>query len=227
MDVEERGSSRKEIGGSTQEEVPEPGGDGGHSAATVQRRLNVQMKTMGPSSPALLSFLSNPEARRHLLTISAPESITLSAQQLQAVQGSVFGSLRNKLASQPTTAALQELPRAIVLELPGNPPPSLQYSLQPRASHRLQLHGREFSYRLIGLIMYQLDVHFVADVYDPCEARWLRFDGMEAGGRATPIEPTEGRMTHRGGRYFPVLAVYVCEQQPSGQAPQPVAMARC
>ena len=29
MDVEERGSSRKEIGGSTQEEVPEPGGDGG------------------------------------------------------------------------------------------------------------------------------------------------------------------------------------------------------
>ena len=109
MDVEERGSSRKEIGGSTQEEVPEPGGDGGHSAATVQRRLNVQMKTMGPSSPALLSFLSNPEARRHLLTISAPESITLSAQQLQAVQGSVFGSPRNKLASQPTTAALQEL----------------------------------------------------------------------------------------------------------------------
>ena len=76
--------------------------------------------------------------------------------------------------------------------------------------------------------MFQKGVHFIADVYDPREAKWLRFDGMNAGGRGMPIEPSAGRITHNGGRYFPVVAVYVCDRPPAPapQVPQHVVMER-
>ena len=70
-------------------------------------------------------------------------------------------------------------------------------------------HGR---YRLIGLLMYRKGYHFIADVLDPCEVCWLRYDGMDANGVGQPIECTGGAVRHRGGRYYPTMAVYAKER---------------
>ena len=65
------------------------------------------------------------------------------------------------------------------------------------------------SYRLVGTLMYARGYHFFADVLDPREWRWLRYDGMVADGVAQPVTPTGGAMWHRGKRYYPTCVVYV------------------
>ena len=52
-----------------------------------------------------------------------------------------------------------------------------------RAPTRAQLLNRvgglaQGTYRLVGVLMYARGYHFVADVLDVCERRWLRYDGM-------------------------------------------------
>ena len=49
------------------------------------------------------------------------------------------------------------------------------------------------------------------DVIDPRERRWLRYDGMVAGGVGQPVVPTGGATMHDDHRYYPTLAVYVRE----------------
>ena len=67
------------------------------------------------------------------------------------------------------------------------------------------------SYRLVGMLMYAKGYHFFADVIDPRERRWLRYDGMVAGGVGQPVVPTGGATMHDDHRYYPTLAVYVRE----------------
>jgi hypothetical protein len=90
-----------------------------------------------------------------------------------------------------------------------------------RAPTRAQLLNRvgglaQGTYRLVGVLMYARGYHFVADVLDVCERRWLRYDGMVADGVGQPIEPTGGAMMHGHGcgrRYYPTLAVYAREAE--------------
>ena len=67
------------------------------------------------------------------------------------------------------------------------------------------------------MLMYAKGYHFVADVLDPRERRWLRYDGMvhslsdcPHSGVGQPVEPTGGAMMHGvpRKRYYPTLAVY-------------------
>ena len=60
------------------------------------------------------------------------------------------------------------------------------------------------------MLMYAKGYHFVADVLDPRERRWLRYDGMVHSGVGQPVEPTGGAMMHGvpRKRYYPTLAVY-------------------
>ena len=57
------------------------------------------------------------------------------------------------------------------------------------------------SYRLVGVLMYARGYHFFADVLNPREQRWLRYDGCVAGGVGQPVEPTGGAMRHGQHRY--------------------------
>ena len=96
-----------------------------------------------------------------------------------------------------------------MLELPDDPPVGLPYDLLPAAVRTLVVGGVvQWSYRLVSILMYAKGYHFFADVLDPRERRWLRYDGLVADGVGQPVEPTGGAMRHGQRRYYPTLAVY-------------------
>ena len=66
------------------------------------------------------------------------------------------------------------------------------------------------SYRLVGVLLYSHRYHFIADVYDPHELRWLRYDANFNGGIGVTIEPPSGRPEHKGHSYYAVALAYVC-----------------
>ena len=55
--------------------------------------------------------------------------------------------------------------------------------------------------------------HYMADVFDPREQCWLRYDGMDADGVGQPVRCTGGAVRHRGGRYYPIMVVYARERE--------------
>jgi hypothetical protein len=161
--------------------------------------------------------------------------IPVTAEELIAAEGDAFAALDAKLNRpdvQPrardcrkcskrsrflwkplTSIASDGPPELIQLELPDNPPPALPYKLRPSEVRTLSFEGEDHGrYRLIGLLMYRKGYHFIADVLDPCEVCWLRYDGMDANGVGQPIECTGGAVRHRGGRYYPTMAVYARER---------------
>lgn len=71
-------------------------------------------------------------------------------------------------------------------------------------------------YRLVGLLMYSKGHHFFADVLDPREHSWLRFDGMVASGAGLPVKSMGRAVMLRGKRYYPTLVVYVRERATEG-----------
>ena len=101
-------------------------------------------------------------------------------------------------------------PKVIVLELPDAPPSDLHYLLRPTEMRDLSIGGQLIGkYMLVALIMYAKGYHYFADVLDPHERRWLRYDGLLAQGVGQPIAPTAGAQIDRGGtRWYPILAVY-------------------
>ena len=122
------------------------------------------------------------------------------------------------LEQQQTSVPADGAPSLISIELPDAPPAGMPYDLRPDAEPRTLTVGglAQGTYRLVGVLMYARGYHFVADVLDVCERRWLRYDGMVADGVGQPIEPTGGAMMHGHGcgrRYYPTLAVYAREAE--------------
>jgi len=154
--------------------------------------------------------------------------------ELQAAQGDPFAAFQAKLSAgrSPTnpgqaaclhasssririsSTSAGETGSLIALQLPDSPPDALQYRLCAGDDQVLTTANVTASYRLVGVIMYQKDVHFVTDVRTPCGEGWLRFDGMIANGVGRPTEPPVGRVTHGAGRYFPYLCVYALVPSP-------------
>ena len=159
--------------------------------------------------------------------------IVVSASELAAAAGDCFGALDAKLNSpgrqatarlcphchmrgrcleQPHTSVDADgAPSFILVELPDDPPRGLPYNLQPNCSPRPLVVGgvTHSSYQLVGMLMYSKGYHFFADVLDPCERRWLRYDGAVAGGVGQSIEPTGRAMRHGGRTYYPTIVMYV------------------
>ena len=162
-------------------------------------------------------------------------SIVLSAAELTDAEGDCFAALeakvnqpgkqkrqracphckqRSRFLEQPHTSVVADgAPTLLLLELPADPPAGLPYDLRPSAAPRPLVIGGavQGSYRLVGMLMYAKGYHFFADVIDPRERRWLRYDGMVAGGVGQPVVPTGGATMHDDHRYYPTLAVYVRE----------------
>ena len=61
--------------------------------------------------------------------------------------------------------------------------------------------------------MYSKGFHFFADVRDPGDGLWWRYDALSEGGEAARTTAPSGTTTHTTGgatrQYFPVLLVYV------------------
>jgi len=169
-----------------------------------------------------------------------PTAITLSAAELTDAGGDCFVALQAKVNTpgkqeqrlkracphckldshfleQPHTSVVADgaAPTLLVLDLPGEPPADLPYDLRPSAEPRQLVIGGSVqgSYRLVGVLMYAKGYHFFADVIDPRERRWLRYDGRVAGGVGQPVVPTGGATIHGKDRYYPTLAVYVMDTQ--------------
>ena len=162
-------------------------------------------------------------------------SIVLSAAELTDAEGDCFAALEAKVnqpgkqkrqracphckqrscfLEQPHTSVVADgAPTLLLLDLPADPPAGLPYDLRPSAAPRPLVIGGavQGSYRLVGMLMHAKGYHFFADVIDPRERRWLRYDGMVAGGVGQPVVPTGGATMHGGHRYYPTLAVYVRE----------------
>jgi hypothetical protein len=95
-------------------------------------------------------------------------------------------------------------PLFILLELPDRRPRGLTYNLRADTLKRLAVDGADASYKLVGVLMYKHCVHFHADVLDPCEGQWLRYDGMDEDGVGQPLPSPQGA----DGDYYPVLVMY-------------------
>ena len=79
-------------------------------------------------------------------------------------------------------------PTLLLLDLPADPPAGLPYDLRPSAAPRPLVIGGavQGSYRLVGILMNAKGDRFFADVIDPRERRWLRYDDMEAEASDSP-----------------------------------------
>jgi hypothetical protein len=66
-------------------------------------------------------------------------------------------------------------------------------------------------YQLIGVMLYKLDTHYIADVYDATYG-WVRYDAYEpADGVGQRVQPPTGRTQHThglSGEYYPVELLY-------------------
>lgn len=92
------------------------------------------------------------------------------------------------------------------------------YSLRPHDLHTLSWLAEAPAYRLVAVLYYQRNTHFIADVLDPRDDCWLRFDGMDPRyhGRGVPVAAPTGRTSHLGGSYFRVVVVYVLNHPDAG-----------
>ena len=115
-----------------------------------------------------------------------------------------------------TGVATDGVPDFIALELPDRPPRSLAYNLHPAVDHQLAINGDLIgNYKLISVIMYKTDEHFIANVFDKRTNRWICYDGIAPNGLGEPIEAevvARGRTKYlhgHKGEYFPVAVAYV------------------
>ena len=61
----------------------------------------------------------------------------------------------------------------------------------------------------MGVLFYSHNYHYIADVYDPFEERWIRYDAISNGGIGVAVAPPTGRLDHRDHAYYPVALAYV------------------
>ena len=95
----------------------------------------------------------------------------------------------------------------VLLELPDAPAPDRPYDLRPSEVRQMPLHSA--SYRLVGVLFYAHKYHYIADVHDPFEERWVRYDANFNGGIGVAIQPPVGRARHEGCDYYPIALAYV------------------
>ena len=173
----------------------------------------------------------------HTILSQIPVFNLISVAEIKQSEGDPFAALMAKINTAQTTNTAQTclhcgatehmnkvprtsfescgVPEFIRLDLPERDPPS-RYNLGPDEDHVLCIQGVPVTtYRLMGVILYKLDAHYITDVYKQRERCWVRFDGYEpANGIGQCVRlPARGygHVHHRfglEGRYYPVLLVY-------------------
>ena len=95
----------------------------------------------------------------------------------------------------------------LLLELDDSPSPSRSFTLRPEEAREMPLHNA--SYRLVGVLLYAHSYHYIADVLDADEGRWIRYDANANGALGVPVEAPTGRAHHQDDPYYAILLAYV------------------
>ena len=160
-----------------------------------------------------------------------PPFVSLDTREIKAAGNDPFAALSTKLNTvtshlrvtkciscqkqepHDVHCIINDAARAIMLELPGSPPPRT-YSLRATEARELNVDGRSLGmYRLVGVLLYKAGAHFIAEVLDHRTRDWIRYDAYGATkGRGQRVEPPAGRVQHTHGlrgSYFPISLIYV------------------
>ena len=65
------------------------------------------------------------------------------------------------------------------------------------------------SYRLVGVLLYSYKYHYIADVLDADEGRWIRYDALSNNAIGCAVEAPTGRDVHNRNEYYAIALVYV------------------
>ena len=124
-----------------------------------------------------------------------------------ACEGDTACSHRRRQAQAICSASGAAPADVVLLELPDALPHDRPYHLRPTEARELPLHGA--TYRLVGVLLYAHNYHYIADVHDPVDASWVRYDANANGGIGTPVAPPVGLTHHHGHVYYPIALAYV------------------
>ena len=65
------------------------------------------------------------------------------------------------------------------------------------------------SYRLVGVLLYSHNHHYIADVLDPDGSGWVRYDANSNGAIGWDVGAPTGRAQHEHHSYYAILLAYV------------------
>ena len=95
----------------------------------------------------------------------------------------------------------------LLLELDDSSSTERNFTLRPEETRVMPLHHA--SYRLVGVLLYSHNHHYIADVLDADESRWIRYDAYSNRARGWSVEAPTGRADHENHSYYAILLAYV------------------
>lgn len=95
----------------------------------------------------------------------------------------------------------------LILELEDFDEPERRFALRPEEIRAMPLH--QASYRLVGVLLYSYNYHYIADALDADEGRWIRYDAYVNNAIGRPVEAPTGRDVHNRQVYYAIALVYV------------------
>ena len=109
---------------------------------------------------------------------------------------------------RPTYSASAGTPAdVLLLELDDSDAPERNFALRPEETRHMPL--LQESYRLVGVLFYSHDYHYIADVLDPDGHGWVRYDANSNGAIGWDVGAPTGRVQHEHHSYYAILLAYV------------------
>ena len=95
----------------------------------------------------------------------------------------------------------------LLLDLDDSNKPERSFVLRPDETREMPL--LQASYRLVGVLLYSHNHHYIADVLDPDGSGWVRYDANSNGAIGRSVGAPTGRMQHEDHSYYAILLAYV------------------
>ena len=95
----------------------------------------------------------------------------------------------------------------LILDLDDSDKPERRFALRPAEARAMPLH--QASYTLVGVLLYSYNRHYIADVLDADEGRWIRYDALSNNAIGCAVEAPTGRDVHNRNEYYAIALVYV------------------
>ena len=109
---------------------------------------------------------------------------------------------------RPTYSASAGTPAdVLLLELDDSDAPERNFALHPEETRHMPL--LQESYRLVGVLLYSHNYHYIADVLDPDGHGWVRYDANSNGAIGWHVGAPTGRVQHEHYSYYAILLAYV------------------
>ena len=119
--------------------------------------------------------------------------------------------IQSTVTSIDPAAGAAGIPSLVLLELherDASRKTHVPYDVAPGVQELCTVDGPLGSFKLVGMLRYHVNHHYIADVRDPHNG-WMRCDGMSPGGVGCPITPACGCIEHTDGlMYHPIMAIY-------------------